>query len=210
MQSKIESQNDYLQNSTIAFEDKLQDNKSRSILGIGNIKLDYSPNKKEKFYYNSQFQSSANDIDNLINSVTNVNSNTFETISKADNVSVKQFIEWHKSYNEHHTTTFVVNQAYEKNTPLNRWVTNETFLTGLIPLQNDSSYTIDQIKRVKSNNVDAMFKHYWIINNFNHLYTNVGNNYINSNFETSEKQLLTNGTINNFGNNGFGIIKEIY
>lgn len=204
MQSKIESENEYLQNSLVAFENKFQDNKSRSLLGIGNIKLDYSPNNKEKIYYNSQFQSSANDIDNIINSITNVNSNTFETISKADNVSVKQFMEWHKSYNEHHTTTFVVNQAYEKNTPQNRWLTNETFLTGLIPLQNDSSYTIDQIKRVKSNNVDALFKHYWIINNFNHLYTNVGNNYINSNFETSEKQLLTNGTINDFGNSGFG------
>ncbi|WP_396142924.1 carboxypeptidase-like regulatory domain-containing protein [Flavobacterium sp.] len=204
MQSKIESENDYLQNSLVSFENKFQDNKSRSLLGIGNIKLDYSPNNKEKIYYNSQFQSSANDIDNIINSVTNVNSNTFETISKADNVSVKQFMEWHKSYNEHNTTTFVINQSYEKNTPENRWLTNETFLTGLIPLQNDSSYTIDQIKRVKSNNVDALFKHYWIINNFNHLYTNVGNNYINSNFETSEKQLLTNGTINDFGNSGFG------
>lgn len=204
MQSKIESENEYLQNSLVAFENKFQDNKSRSLLGIGNIKLDYSPNNKEKIYYNSQFQSSANDIDNIINSITNVNSNTFETISKADNVSGKQFMEWHKSYNEHHTTTFVVNQAFEKNTPQNRWLTNQSFLTGLIPLQNDSNYTIDQIKSVKSNNVDALFKHYWIINNFNHLYTNIGNNYINSNFETSEKQLLTNGTINNFENNGFG------
>jgi len=166
MQSKIESQNDYLQNSTIAFEDKLQDNTSKSVLGIGSIKLDYSPNNKEKIYYNSQFQSSANDIDNIINSVTNINNNTFETISKADNVSVKQFIEWHKSYNEHHTTTFVVNRSL-RNTPQNRWLTNQSFLAGLIPLQTDSNYTIDQIKRVKSNNVDALFKHYWILNNFN-------------------------------------------
>lgn len=204
MQSKIESENNYFLNNLEAFENKIQYNNSQSLLGISNIKLDYSPNKKEKIYYNSQFQSSINDIDNIINSITNVNSNTFETISKADNVSVKQFMEWHKSYNEHQTTTFVVNQAFEKNTPQNRWLTNEIFLTGLIPLQNDSSYTIDQIKRVKSNNVDALFKHYWLINNFNHLYTNIGNNYIDSNFETSEKQLLTNGTINNFGNNGFG------
>jgi hypothetical protein len=204
MQSQTETKNEYLQNSLVAFENKFQDDNSKSILGIGNIKLDYTPNKKEKIYYNSQFQSSSNDVNNVINSITNLNATTFQTISKADNVSVKQYIEWHKSYNNHHTTTFVVNQAYEKNTPQNRWLTNQPFLTGLIPLQNDSSYTIDQIKRVKSNNVDALFKHYWIINNFNHLYTNIGNNYINSNFETSEKQLLTNGTINNFESAGFG------
>ena len=204
MQSKTDSKNEYLQNSLISFENKFENDNSKSILGIGNIKLDYSPNKKEKLYYNSQFQSSSNDIDNVINSITNLNSNTFETLSKADNFSVKQYVEWHKSYNQYHTTTFVVNQAYEKNTPKNQWFTDQPFLTGLIPLQNDSSYTINQIKKVKNNSIDALFKHYWIINNFNHLYTNIGNNFINSNFETSEKQLLTNGTINDFGNNGFG------
>ncbi len=204
MQSQTESKNEYLQNNSISFENKLQNNETKTVLGIGNIKLDYSPNKKEKWYYNSQLQSSANDINNVINSVTNLNTSTFETLSKADNVSLKQYVEWHKSYNNHHTTTFVVNQAYEKNTPQNHWFIDQPFLVGLIPLQNDSSYTIDQIKRIKSNSVDALFKHYWILNNFNHLYTNFGNNFINSNFETSEKQLLSNGTINDFTTAGFG------
>lgn len=204
MQSQTETKNEYLQNTSVSFENKFQDNTSKTLLGIGNIKLDYSPNKKEKWYYNSQFQSSANDLNNVINSITNLNSSTFETVSKADNVSVKQYIEWHKSYNNHHTTTFVINQAYEKNTPKNHWFTDQPFLSGLIPLQTDTSYTIDQIKNVNSNNVDALFKHYWIINNFNHLYTNVGNNFINSNFETTEKQLLTNGIVNNFDFAGFG------
>lgn len=204
MQSQTESKNEYLQNNSISFENKLQNNESKTVLGIGNIKLDYSPNKKEKWYYNSQLQSSANDISNVINSVTNLNTSIFETLSKADNVSLKQYVEWHKSYNNQHTTTFVVNQAYEKNSPQNHWFTDQPFLLGLIPLQNDSSYTIDQIKRMKSNNIDALFKHYWILNNFNHLYTNVGNNFINSNFETSEKQLLTNGTTNDFAVAGFG------
>ena len=204
MASKIESTNEYLQNSTISFENKLQNNDTRSVLGIGNIKLDYSPNKNEKWYYNTQIQSSTNDINNTINSVTNLNNNTFETISQADNVSVKQYIEWHKSYNDHHTTTFVVNQAYENNTPQNHWFTNQPFLQGLIPLQTDSNYTVEQVKKIKNNSVDALFKHYWIINNFNHLYTILGNNYGYSNYETSEKQLLTNGTVNDFSSAGFG------
>ena len=204
MASKTESANEYLQNSTISYENKLQNNDTRSVLGIGNIKLDYSPNKNEKWYYNAQLQSSTNDINNTINSVTNLDNSTFETISQADNVSVKQYIEWHKSYNDHHTTTIVVNQAYENNTPQNHWFTNQPFLQGLIPLQTDSNYTIEQVKKIKNNSVDALFKHYWIINNFNHLYTILGNNYGYSNYETSEKQLLTNGTINYFSSAGFG------
>lgn len=204
MASKTENNNEYLQNSTVTFENQLQNNDAHSVLGIGNIKLDYSPNKEEKCYYNAQYQSSTNDINNLISSITNLNTSTFETISKADNVDVKQYIEWHKSYNAHHTTTFVVNQIYENNIPKNQWFTNQPFLAGLIPLQTDNSYTIEQVRKIKNKSVDAFFKHYWILNNFNHLYTIIGNNYGYSNFKTSEKQLLTNGTINDFSSAGFG------
>lgn len=205
MVSKSESTNEYLQNNAVTFENQVQNTDNRSILGIGNIKLDYNPNKKEKWYYNAQYQSSANDMDNVINSITNINSNTFETISKADNVSVKQYVEWYKQYNNsNQTTTFVVNHAYENNRPDNLWFTYQPFLAGLIPLQTDTSYNIEQIKRVKNNSVDALFKHYWIINNFNHLYTVIGNNYYYSNFSTSEKQILSEGTINYFSSAGFG------
>ena len=204
MASQSENNNEYLQNSTIAFENQLQNGDNRTTLCIGNIKLDYSPNKKEKWYYNAQLQSSTNNFNSTINSITNLNTNTFETISTADNVSVKQYIEWHKSYNDNHTTTFVVNQAYENNRPENMWFTDQPFLAGLLPLEDDTTYTINQIKKVKNNSIDALFKHYWIINNFNHLYTVVGNNLGNTNFQTSEKQIVTDGSVNDFAIAGFG------
>ena len=204
MASQIETRNEYLQNAEITFENKSQNDNNKTLLGIGNVKLDYSPNKNEKWYYNAQYQSSTNDIFNTINSATNLNSNTFETISNADNSSVKQYIEWHKSHNDKHTTTFVVNHAFEKNTPQNQWFTDAPFLAGLIPLEADTNYTIEQIKKVQNNSIDALFKHYWIINNFNHLYTNIGNNYGSSRFDTSEKQILTDGSINDFSDANFG------
>jgi hypothetical protein len=204
MASKTESTNQYLQSSSISFENKLQNNDNRSVLGIGNIKLDYAPKKNEKWYYNAQVQSSTNNSNATLNSITDVNNTTFKTLSQADNVSVKQYIEWHKNYNNHHTTTLVINQSYENNTPQNQWLTNQPFLDGLIPLQTDTNYRIEQVKKIKNNSVDALFKHYWILNNFNHLYTVIGNNYSYSNFKTSEKQVLTNGTVNDFATAGFG------
>jgi hypothetical protein len=204
LDQKLESKIEYLQNESLTFENRNQDVENESFLGIGNVKLDYSPNKKEKLYYNAQYQSSNNDGINILQSVTNLNTSTFETLQTADNTSVKQYVEWHKSINPKHTTTLVINQAYEQETPQNTWFTDQPFLAGLIPLQEDSSYTINQIIKTRNNSVDAMFKHYWIINNFNHLYTNIGNNYGKSNFSTSEKQLLTNGTVNDFATAGFG------
>jgi hypothetical protein len=58
----------------------------------------------------------------------------------------------------------------------------------------------------KTNSVDALFKHYWIINDFNHLYTNVGNNFGTSHFKTASKQLTTDGSVNDFASAGFGEI----
>ena len=202
--SQIENKNTFLQNSIVDFETKLQNGSKESVLGIGNVKLDYSPNKNEKWFYNAQYQLTNNDLLYTINSTTNINSNVFETISQADNNSIKQYLEWHKSYNLHNTTTFVVNYSFDINKPINQWLTNQPFLAGLIPLQNDVSYNIQQLKKIKNNTIDALFKHYWIINNLNHLYTNIGNNYTNTNLETSEKQVLSNGNINNFENSGFG------
>ena len=204
MVSQSNNTNDYLQNTGIAFENQLRKNDNNAVLALGNIKLDYSPNKTEKLFYNAQYQVGTTDATNTINSITNLASNTFETISNADNVSAKQYIEWHKSYNSKHTTTFVVNQAFETNKPTNNWFTNQPFLAGLIPLQTDSFYRIQQINTIKNNSIDALFKHYWIINNYNHLYAVVGNNYGSSRFETSEKQLLTNGSVNDFSTSGFG------
>ena len=105
MQSEIENKNIYLQNNGVSFENRTQNQGTQSQLGIANIKLDYTANKNQRLFYNAQFQSSTNNINNTINSVTNLNANTFETITKADNVALKQFVEWHKSYNDKHTTT---------------------------------------------------------------------------------------------------------
>ena len=202
--SRIDNRIEYLSNDTVDYENKTRKGNNTAVLGIGNVKIDYSPSNKEKWYYNGQYQASNNDLNSVLNSITNLGSTVFETINKADNSSVKQYVEWHKSYNNHHTTTFVINQAYDKITPQNDWFTNEAFLPGLIPLIEDEKYHVSQIKRSEVNSVDALFKHYWIINKSNHLYANIGNNFENSHFKTSEKQILTDGSINDFEEAGFG------
>ncbi|NHN26358.1 hypothetical protein FIA58_011770 [Flavobacterium jejuense] len=203
--SLVESQNEYLQNSAFTFEDRTTKKDNKTVLGIGNFKLNYNPSDRSKWFYNAQYQFSTNDATSLLTSIRDGQQSTFETLNNADNGQLKQFIEWHKQYkNTNHTTTFVVNQSYENNKPVNTWLTDTEFLAGLIPLENDSFYTIQQIKKVKNNSVDALLKHYWILNNYNHLYTNVGNNFGTTSLQINEQQFLTDGTINDFAANGFG------
>ncbi|MEZ4854804.1 carboxypeptidase-like regulatory domain-containing protein, partial [Flavobacterium sp.] len=200
------TENEYLQNAAFTFENKTNTTENKTLLGIGNIKLNYSPSKQSKWFYNAQFQANNNDVlGNLISIRDDGSQNNFQNRNKADNSEIKQYIEWHKQYqNKNHTTTLVVNHQYENQKPNNHWFTDTEFLAGLIPLQTDTEYKIQQLKNVKNNSIDALFKHYWILNNFNHLYTNVGNNFGTTNLTISEKQFVTDGTINDFANGNFG------
>lgn len=202
--SKEEIHNQYLQNNAITFEDKFQKSRDKSLLGMANVKLEYSPSNKEKIFYNAQFQSTNNDFSSFVNSISDTGENTFQTLKNADNISFKQYVEWHKSITKKHTTTFVVNHAYDKNKPKNQWLTDSEFLSGFIPLQSDAIYRILQLKNVETNSVDALLKHYWILNDFNHLYTIIGNNYGSTILKTDEKQLLSDRSINDFSHAGFG------
>jgi hypothetical protein len=201
--SKLETNNEYLENNNFTFENKIQKGNNESILGIYNLKLDYAPNKKNNWFYNLQFQSSTNNLLEAINSITNANATLFETIQKSDNRSIKQYLEWHKNYNTSHTTTFAINQQYEYSTPISNWITDQPFFEGIIPIEKDSIYSIKQLKRIQNNNVDALFKHYWILNDFNHIYSTIGNNFETSHFLTNEIQNLTDGTNKNFSQNSF-------
>ena len=203
LETNIVSKIEYLQNNTSTIENRNQTDKNKAILGIGNFKIDYNRSQKETLNYNFQYQSSNNRFNNNIVSLANATTSNFDLIKNADNFSIKQYAEWHKSFNNKHSTTIVINHAIEQQTPQNSWLTNQPFLSGLLPLQNDSSYNINQITKTKNNNIDFLLKHYWIVNNFNHLYSYAGNNFITSNFSTDDNQILTNGTVNNFGTAGF-------
>ncbi|KAF2507781.1 hypothetical protein EYY60_17680 [Flavobacterium zhairuonense] len=197
-------QNEYLENTSQTYENKIENNQNSSVLNITNLKMDYAPNKNQKVFYNGQFQSSTNDLKSVMDSFTKADSSIFKTLNNADNTSFKQYLEWHKNYNLTNTTTFVLSQSYENSKLGNQWLTNEPFLEGFIPLQEDRSYKVDQLKKLRANIVDAIFKHYWIINSHNHIYINIGNNFEDSKFETAEMQLLSDNTINNFDKAGFG------
>jgi len=68
---------------------------------------------------------------------------------------------------------------------------------------NDSNGLVNTINP-NQNNFSAIVKDYWVINNFNHLYTSVGINTSFNDFINKDVQLLNNGTINNFSSADFG------
>lgn len=169
-----------------------------------NIKLDYNPQKNTKWYYNIYTELANHSAKNLLQTVTNSQNTTFDNLRDADIYSIRQYIERHQKHNKKHTTTFIVNHSYDDNKPFQKWITDQPFLIGLIPIEEDVSYKIEKLKRTTQNSLDFLFKHYWTLNMNHHLYTVVGNQWTNSRLITDEKQLLTNGQINSFSTGDFG------
>ena len=203
LQSQNENRNMFLNSNAPVFENRFQNAINRTQLGIGNMKMNYAPSKNSKLEYSAQYQSSNNRADTKINSITNTNASTFDVFKNADNQLLQHYVEWHKSYNDKHATTFVVNHTAETDLPINQWITNQYFLAGFLPLQNDVTYNINQIKKISNNIVEALFKHYWIVSNFHHIYSIVGYNFSRSTMVVTENQRLSNGQINDFTTAGF-------
>ncbi|MDO5607930.1 MAG: carboxypeptidase-like regulatory domain-containing protein [Capnocytophaga sp.] len=192
----------YLQ--TNASEHRITASENRQQLALANLKLDYTPKVTGKWYYN--LYADVSDNQNLKNITSQRTQETalFHNEAEIDNANIRQYLEWHKQHSRKITTTFVLNHSLEKATPQTHWFTNRPFLPGLIPLQPDTEYRLQQLKKSLTNNIDLLLKKYWTVSNNHHIYTSVGNNLTNSLLVTSEKQPLTSGAEFDFSGNGFG------
>ena len=199
--SLIENLNEY----TTFTEERTNNTNTDNLLGIGNLNVEYTPNTKEKWYARSQVKRTNNTNNNSLISLVNGNTNTINTDRDLTATYINQNIEWHKRQNEKHTFSSVFNYVFDKSSKTAFWETQDPILQGLIPADNNQTLLrINQLKNTQEQNVDAIFKHFWEINNSNHIYTTLGNKFLNEDFNTDDSQLLDDGTINNFTTGGFG------
>ena len=177
----------------------------RNFFTIGKITLDYEPSYDEDLAYNSFVKLSNNSSDGLISTDNPSQSNRITTFTDVIGLTLKQNLSYSRKLSQDHTATFEATYEFQNDKPITGWLTNQQILQGLIPLDDDDDvYNILQTKRSNSHTLNAIFKDYWVLNNFNHLYTSVGINTAFTNFENRDVQLLSNGTVNDFNSAGFG------
>ncbi|WP_026776272.1 carboxypeptidase-like regulatory domain-containing protein [Polaribacter sp. Hel_I_88] len=199
--SFIENFNEY----TTFSEERTNATNTDNLLGIGNLNIELNPNAKEKWYARSQVKRTNNANNNSLISLVNGNTNTINTDRDLTATYINQNIEWHKRQNDKHTFSSVFNYVFDKSNKTAFWETQDPILQGLIPADNNQTLLrINQLKNTQEQNIDAVFKHFWEINNSNHIYTTLGNKFLSEDFFTDDSQILDDGTINNFATGGFG------
>lgn len=206
--SKTETQsntlNEYLSFEDPFLEERTVNNNLNNFFTIGKITLAYNPNFKEDLAYNSFVKVTNNNSNGSITTINPSQDNIITTLTDVIGINLKQNLSYSRKLSKEHTATLEATYNYQNDKPITEWLTNRQILQGLIPLVDDSTYNILQTKKSNSHNANAIVKDYWVLNNFNHLYTSIGFNTAFNSFYNQDIQQLTNGTINNFNSAGFG------
>ncbi|WP_299367438.1 carboxypeptidase-like regulatory domain-containing protein [Winogradskyella sp.] len=185
-------------------EDRTVSNNLNNFFTIGKLTIDYDPSYKEDFAYNAFVKTTNNDSNGLISTINPTQNNTIRTLTDVVSLNLKQNINYSRKLSRAHTVTLETIYNFQNDKPITEWLTNQEILEGLIPLENEEVFNILQTKRSRSHNFSTILKDYWVINNFNHIYTSVGLNASFNDFFNKDVQILDDGGINNFDTAGFG------
>ncbi|AKA35471.1 TonB-dependent receptor [Flagellimonas lutaonensis] len=202
-QTEVQTLNTYVSENPFD-EDRTVTNALDNFFIIGKLTLDYEPSLDADLAANTFAKITHNDNLGTILTQSPQQNNTFTTLSNIDGLDLKQNLEYSKRFSRAQTLSLETTLAHQKNRPNTNWLTDVAFLQELIPLQEDVLFDILQQKETQTTSFDLVLKDYWVLNNFNHVYTTAGTNLVFEEYETHEVQRLTDGSINDFSDNGFG------
>lgn len=203
-ETETNTQNQYLLEDAPYLESRNNTQTLRNNFTIGKLTLEYKPHHEVDFTYNSLIKITDNDSNEDLSTIHPLHNNNLHILSDIKSIDFKQNISYSQKLSKNHTGTIEATYSLQKNKPFTEWLTDRQILQGLIPLEDDDVYTILQTKRNKEHHANAVLKHYWVLNNFNHIYTSAGVNAMFSEFYSQEEQHLSNGTTNDFKSASFG------
>jgi hypothetical protein len=185
-------------------EDRTERNNYDNFFLIGKATVEHEPNGEENVTLNSFIKLTENKGQGTILTKSENQNTFFNTLQDVSALEFKQNVEYSKRFSRAQTLSLEASAAFQKNSSDNAWETDQVFLLGLIPLEEDDSYQVFQQKETQTTSFDLILKDYWVLNNFNHIYTTFGINAKFDAFTSNERQQFSNGTLNDFSDNGFG------
>jgi hypothetical protein len=141
------------------------------------------------------------DAQNTQNTISNSpqNQQFFNADEAPRNLEVANTFSFNKSFSYRHKISINTNLQYLEQENTRDWLFDQPIFTNLIPFEdegNNFNFTSNEASQAQVAQLDV--KHYWVLNNTNHLYPIGGINYLNKNFSTFDFQQLEDGSINSF------------
>ncbi len=185
-------------------ESRLNTMNNDLFFSLNKIELEYNPNYETDLKYETLVKMSNGNSYEYIKSQTPSETNNFNTNIRPENFKIAQNLALKKQFSYKHTSALTLNYTYQKNQNDKDWLFDQAIFSEVIPFVEDNDL-FNLVQNTSSVDHDANFrlKHYWILNNFNHIYPVIGAHFNNRSYTTLDYQQLQNGEINTFQNSGF-------
>lgn len=202
-EARTASQINYLtQDNLLEIREDLQNNKGLNT--FNNIKFRYQPKGSTDIGYSLLINYS--DIENIQNLSSQYNKDNNHTYSQQtpDNIEVSQIFRWSSQPTYKHTSEINANHSYKKQSNPADWLFDKPLFSNIIPSINEGeAYNFLQNRNSTKHAASAEFKHFWVLNNKNHVYPFVGMNFYEEEYLTHDYQVLQDGSSNEFSNSNF-------
>lgn len=196
-ENRVEATNTFLSDNYSFIENRNNNSDSDKIFSLGKITLESYSKGNKNFKINSFFNASNDIINGNLISNNPKGSANFITNSNNKSVVLKQNIGYSKKANEHQTYTIESTLKYSRSQPFKKFRTTQPLLEQYLSTENFDFFSMTQNQNVKNLSFDVIYKNYWILNNYNHIYTSIGSNIVFENFNsTTEPEISYNNSIN--------------
>ena len=171
---------------------------------LNKLKLRYQPDAQTYVSYDATFKSSSGNAKQHIISQTAEDTDNIQTLQEPKSTDFNQYLNYNKQFSYKHTSTITAQYSYHKSDNLNDWLFDMPVFSALIPfIDEGEGYNLLQNTSYRSNEARVDLKHYWVVNNLNHLYPKAGVRLLNQDYGSADYQRLGDGTTNDFQDSGF-------
>lgn len=179
---------------------------NRTFSNFNKVRLRYTPDLFKDLSYDIFASVSNNNYRNKLSSEIADSLNQTSSHYTPHNVEVKQFIRYNTQPSYKHTTEFIAEHSFKKSNQGSDWDFDRPVLLDLLPILEDEDsnrYNLLQEYQSRSHSGKLNMKHYWIVNNRNHIYPIAGFYFFDQTYLTKDFQIMDNGDIHSFHTAGF-------
>jgi hypothetical protein len=198
------SEINYLTGNRIV-EERTNNSNQQQDLSVNTLKLNYSTVNEFDVVSTTNFKNTKSDVLQLTRSQSVAQSQFADRMSDTYNRGVEQLFQFNKRFSSKHISTL---EASIKQDNLDNNVFNlfdQPIFPNALPLITEESgtFSVNQLVSKRTLTINAALKHYWILNNTTHIYPLMGLNINQVIFDNVDRQLLGDGTVNDFESSGF-------
>ncbi len=190
-EAKEENNYGYILNNQLVDEEKRHAaSRSDNKISLNKLEFGFVPNANEDVRFSTTLKTSDGKASDVQKSMSLLLNNNIDANLTTDSWELKQDFGYSRQISNKHTTTFKA--AFQGSKNNNARVLNTTWpiFPEVIPVNGSEHFTYLQDIESRNHNFSLGLKHYWSVNNYNHVYPVLGYNYSSQQFQSTDFQLL--------------------